>query len=102
MAMKEHDEGLAQSVSDQAAEWFIRLRDRDLTTADRRKFVRWLKQSPNHIAEFMRLCNLYGRVKRAKVPTLLAEEAGASNVIALTQHEAERFEPQPEEQPRFP
>ena len=32
MAMKEHDEGLAQSVSDQAAEWFIRLRDRDLTT----------------------------------------------------------------------
>ena len=46
MAMKEHDEGLQQSVSDQAAEWFIRLRDRDLTMADRRKFVRWLKQAP--------------------------------------------------------
>src|SRR4026207_1125470 len=78
MAMKEHDEGLAQSVSDQAAEWFIRLRDRDLTMADRRKFVRWLKEAPSHIAEFMRLCQLYGRVKRAKVPTLLAED-GASH-----------------------
>ena len=87
MAMKEHDEGLAQTVSDQAAEWFIRLRDRDLTNADRRKFVRWLKQAPSHIAEFMRLCQLYGRVKRAKVPTLLPEEL-ESNVIPLMPREA--------------
>ena len=86
MAMKEHDEGLQQSVSDQAAEWFIRLRDRDLTIADRRKFVRWLKQAPSHIAEFMRLCQLYGRVKRAKVPTLLPDEL-ESNVIPLLQRE---------------
>ena len=86
MALKEHDEGLQQSVSDQAAEWFIRLRDRDLTIADRRKFVRWLKQAPSHIAEFMRLCQLYGRVKRAKVPTLLPDEV-ASNVIPLMQRE---------------
>ena len=97
MAMKEHDEGLGQPVSDQAAEWFIRLRDRDLTRSDRRKFVRWLKQSPSHIAEFMRLCNLYGRVKRAKVPTLLPEEE-ASNVIALVQREPAPLEPQPEPQ----
>ena len=76
MEMKEQDEGRVPSVNDQAAEWFIRLRDRDLTTADRRKFVRWLKQSPGHIAEFMRLCQLYGRVKRAKVPTLHAGRSG--------------------------
>lgn len=97
MGMKEHDEGLQQSVSDQAAEWFIRLRDRDLTMADRRKFVRWLKQAPSHIAEFMRLCQLYGRVKRAKVPTLLPEEV-ASNVIALMQRESPPSEQA--EQPR--
>jgi transmembrane sensor len=97
MAMKEHDEGLQQSVSDQAAEWFIRLRDRDLTTADRRKFVRWLKQAPSHIAEFMRLCQLYGRVKRAKVPTLLPEEV-VSNVIPLLQRELPNVEAEP---PRF-
>jgi len=82
MDMKEHDDRVTQAVSDQAAEWFIRLRDRDLTAADRRRYVRWLKYSPSHIAEFMRLCQLYGRVKRAKVPTLLPEEE-ASNVIAL-------------------
>lgn len=82
MDMKEHDDRVTQAVSDQAAEWFIRLRDRDLTAADRRKYVRWLKYSPSHIAEFMRLCQLYGRVKRAKVPTLLPEEE-ASNIIAL-------------------
>src|SRR5688500_14323386 len=95
METKEQDEGRVPSVNDQAAEWFIRLRDRDLTKADRRKFVRWLKQSPSHIAEFMRLCQLYGRVKRAKVPTLTPEEA-ASNVISLVQREpALMDEPRP-------
>ena len=82
MEMKEQDERRVPSVNDQAAEWFIRLRDRDLTMADRRKFVRWLKQSPGHIAEFMRLCQLYGRVKRAKVPTLTPED------VSLERHSA--------------
>lgn len=89
--MREHDDNALQSVSDQAAEWFIRLRDRDLTVAERRKYVRWLKQSPNHIAEFMRLCRMYGRVKRAKLPTLSPEAevaADDSNVIALMQRES--------------
>jgi transmembrane sensor len=94
MELKEHPESLEQTVSDQAAEWFIRLRDRDLTRSDRRRFVRWLKQSPCHIAEFMRLCNLYGRVKRAKVPALLPDEE-TSNVIALVQRELA-----PAEEPR--
>lgn len=86
MSMKEHEDS-NQSVSDQAAEWFIRLKDRDLSAAERRKYVRWLKQSPNHIAEFMRTCRMYGRVKRAKLPTLLPEE-DASNVILLMHAEA--------------
>jgi transmembrane sensor len=84
--MTDHEDNAMQPVSDQAAEWFIRLKDRDLTATERRKYVRWLKQSPNHIAEFMRLCRLYGRVKRAKLPTLLPEE-DESNVVALLQRE---------------
>jgi transmembrane sensor len=95
MTLKEHDESLSQSVSDHAAEWFIRLRDRDLTRSDRRKFVRWLKLSPSHISEFMRLCQLYGRVKRAKVPTLLPEQE-VSNVFPLGQREL----PLPEQESR--
>lgn len=85
--MKEQEDTAVESVGDQAAEWFIRLRDRDLTAADRRKYVRWLKQSPSHISEFMRLCQLYGRVKRAKVPTLPPEEL-SSNVIELASRES--------------
>ncbi len=96
MALKDHDERLGQPVSDQAAEWFIRLRDRDLTTSDRRKFVRWLKHSPSHISEFMRLGNLYGRVKRAKGPTLLPDEV-TSNVVPLMQREL--AQPEPESEP---
>ena len=86
MPMTDQDDEGMRTVSDQAAEWFIRLRDRDLTMTERRKYVRWLKQSPNHIAEFMRLCRLYGRVKRAKLPPL-PPEVEESNVIALMQRE---------------
>jgi transmembrane sensor len=102
MEMKEREDALVQMISDQAAEWFIRLKDRDLSIAERRKFVRWLKQSPSHIAEFMRLCQLYGRVKRAKVPTLAPEEAAESNVIALMQMEPvpePALEPAPASEP---
>lgn len=83
MEMREHEDRAAQAVADQAAEWFIRLKDRDLTTSERRKFVRWLKRSPGNIAEFMRLAQLYGRVKRANVPTLPPEEPAHENVIEL-------------------
>jgi transmembrane sensor len=84
--MKEHEDNAQHSVSDQAAEWFIRLRDRDLSPAERRKYVRWLKQSPQHIAEFMRTCRMYGRIKRAELPQLPPEE-DVSNVIALMPRE---------------
>ena len=88
MEMKEHEDRAAQAVADQAAEWFIRLKDRDLSMSERRKFVRWLKQSPGNIAEFMRLAQLYGRVKRANVPTLPPEELSTNeNVIELAQRE---------------
>jgi transmembrane sensor len=87
MDMKEHEDRAAQAVAEQAAEWFIRLKDRDLSMAERRKFVRWLKHSPGNIAEFMRLARLYGRVKRANVPTLPPETAMASNVIELAPSE---------------
>src|SRR5688500_431324 len=86
MVTKEQDEGSVHSVNDKTAVWFIRLPDRALPMGDRRKFVRWLEQSPGHFAEFMRLCQLYGRVKRAKVPTLTPEQV-ASNVIPLVQRE---------------
>jgi transmembrane sensor len=94
METKEQNEGRVPSVNEQAAEWFIRLRDRDLTMVDRRKFVRWLKQSPSHIAEFMRLCQLYGRVKRAKVPTLTPEKV-ESSVITLGQRDVALVEKRP-------
>jgi transmembrane sensor len=89
MTMREPEQDSPQSVSDQAAEWFIRLRDRDLGAAERRRYVRWLKQSPNHIAEFMRTCRMYGRVKRAGLPT--PPEMDASNVVSLMESESPPF-----------
>jgi transmembrane sensor len=98
--MTEHsDRNRELTVSDQAAEWFVRLRDRDLSAADRRKYVRWLKHSPSHISEFLRLCQIYGRVKRANLPLKLPEEL--SNVIELTRRERSDVAPARVEESRF-
>jgi restriction system protein len=43
------------SIPEQAAEWFARLQADDVTAKERRQYIAWLRQSPVHIAESMRV-----------------------------------------------
>lgn len=56
-----------QALSDEAAEWFIRLRDDRLSARHRERNVRWLKQSPAHIAELLRIQQVYTVLRAAKL-----------------------------------
>lgn len=53
--------------SDEAAEWFVRLRDDNLSMRQRQKNVRWLKQSPTHIAELLRIQQVYKVLRAVKL-----------------------------------
>lgn len=75
-----------QALSDEAAEWFIRLRDDRLSARHRERNVRWLKQSPSHIAELLRIQQVYTVLRAAKLENRPPGSPGQadSNVVELT------------------
>jgi transmembrane sensor len=77
---------LKMELSNEAAEWFIRLRDDRLNTRHRERNVRWLKESPAHIAELLRIQQVYKALRAAKLENRPPGSPGQiddSNVIEL-------------------
>src|SRR5262245_55232270 len=73
-------EPVTLALAENAAEWFIRLKEGDLNDADRQEYLRWLKHSPAHHGEMLRIGRMYG-VLRSTDLTQLSE--GAQNVVSL-------------------
>lgn len=76
-------QGAKEALSNEAAEWFVRLRDDSLGMRHRERNVRWLKQSPAHIAELLRIQQVYKVLRAAKLenrPPAARGEA-ESNVV---------------------
>ena len=73
------------SVSAEAAEWFVRLKDKDLSAAERLRYVQWLRLSPTHIAEMLRISQVYGALRAVGVGESTASKPGDavadSNVV---------------------
>ena len=69
-------------ISQEAAEWFARMQDPRVPLDDRRSFLRWLKQSPIHIAEYLAVTGIDGDLRRAHLTAVL-DDAPSSNVVAL-------------------
>jgi transmembrane sensor len=80
-------DGAREALSSEAAEWFIRLRDDRLSERYRERNVRWLKESPAHIAELLRIQQVYKVLRAAKLenrpPGPPGEAEPHSNVIEL-------------------
>lgn len=83
-----------RALSDEAAEWFIRLRDDRLNVRHRERNVHWLKESPSHIAELLRIQQVYTVLRAAKLESRPPGSPGRadSNVVELTPR---RLPPQP-------
>ncbi len=80
------------TVREQAAEWFVAFDSNEVDHDDKREFLSWLKQSPEHIKEFLQIsalnaeisgCELVNRdvdelVAAAKAETIEFEAVGGS------------------------
>lgn len=55
------------AVSEQAADWFLRARERRFTESEQRALARWFRESPQHIAEFIRMYQLHGLLREVKL-----------------------------------
>ncbi|MGC3981009.1 MAG: FecR/PupR family sigma factor regulator [Steroidobacteraceae bacterium] len=62
--MSESDKNGAQMlVGEQAADWFVQLKDGALSEDEIRRYLDWLRQSPTHVAEMDRIEQLHGKLK---------------------------------------
>jgi transmembrane sensor len=83
-----------------AAEWWVRLQDPKVSTSEREQFVDWLRESPVHVAEMLRVAQVHEALTDfrgwSKLPVSAeprAPEISDDTVIALrspTQPEAPR------------
>jgi transmembrane sensor len=76
-------------ISQEAAEWFARMKDPHVSLDDRRRFLRWLKQSEIHVAEYLRVTGVDGNLRRAHLHLTLTDDA-PSNIVRLFAGESER------------
>ena len=76
-------------ISQEAAEWFARMKDPNVPFDDRERFLRWLKQSQLHVAEYLRVAGIDGDLRRARLTFAFTGEA-PSNVVPLFAGEGAR------------
>ena len=78
-----------RAIAEQAAEWYLRMEEEgDASPAEREQFVAWLKASPAHIEEFMRVRAMHAQLAGIDADGLPDAEqllcADESNVVVLT------------------
>lgn len=83
------DENPPMSIPEQAAEWLLRWHCGDLSIAERFEYLQWLKTSPVHIAETLRMCRLYSWLQNTKLKLFVTNEDSFSNVVELPPRERE-------------
>jgi transmembrane sensor len=66
-------------IAKEAAQWFVRLRDDNLGLDEQFRYVCWLKQSPVHKAEMLRICQLAGRLRSVKLERFISHQGRTSN-----------------------
>ena len=78
-----------QYIAEQAADWFVRLRDGTPSAQDREAFSEWLLDSPIHMHEYLAIAQLFGDLshidpnKEIDIESLLPADTENSNVISL-------------------
>jgi transmembrane sensor len=77
------------SIPEQAAEWLLRWQAGDVSIAERYEYLQWLKTSPVHIAEMLRICRLHSWLKDTKLNLYVTNEDTFSNVVELPPRERE-------------
>lgn len=86
-----------ESIASAALDWFIRLREADLSQEERSQFALWLLRSPDHVEEYLAVARSWGDIGLARGGNLTAEQVirealaaapPSPNVVAFPSHAA--------------
>jgi len=75
-------------TKEEAAAWFLRFELDEISQLDREAFVEWLRESPLHVAEMLRVTNVHDRLaafgRWAELDTRAGDKEGDVPVIGLS------------------
>lgn len=89
VAMQESCDEKIRIVSKQAAEWFIRLKDKQMGRLDQQLYVAWLKRSPENVSEQLRMLTLYRLLRQTRVRNTWSASRKHTNVVELKHRPSE-------------
>lgn len=81
------DDQLHSLIAEQAAEWYVAHRDGELAPSQRQAFMRWLRASPMHVAEYLSIVGIAqdmcdaARQDTTPLQQLLREASAADRVV---------------------
>jgi len=70
------------AVAEEAAQWFVRVKDEHPTRTAQKDYLHWLQASPVHIAEALRMGQVYGLLRYSRLHQIVSSGA-VSNVVEL-------------------
>lgn len=76
------DEQIRLAIAEQAAEWFVAHRTEMLDEGGREAFIEWLKTSPVHVDEYLRMAAISGQLGQASRDPQLPIEAWVAEATA--------------------
>lgn len=103
--MHTQDDTLKDLITDQAAAWFVMHREGTLTALQQNDFMRWLRTSPMHVAEYLTIAGVARDIGNAaqqdttSLPQLLGEVGVTDQVVPIDRAAREpRFDSSSHEQ----
>lgn len=87
--MHTDDRQLRELIAEQAAEWYVAHRDGALGTLQQNAFMRWLRTSPIHVAEYLAIAGVArdigdaARQNTTSLPQLLGEVDSIDRVVPI-------------------
>jgi|KBSMisStaDraftv2_1062788.scaffolds.fasta_scaffold61544_2 transmembrane sensor len=79
-----HRDRRRQLAAESAADWVLRLQDPEVSRSARLEYVQWLRESPLHVAEMLRISHIHGELTEfphwREIAPLDVSSAGASVV----------------------
>jgi transmembrane sensor len=70
-------------IIDDAAEWFVTMRDPPVSQGQRETFAHWLRASPVHLRAYLDIARMWGDASQVSADLDADDDPALSNVIAL-------------------
>jgi transmembrane sensor len=82
-------------VNEEATEWWLQLQAQDISRQQREAFVDWLRESPVHVAEILRVASVHGALEKFENWTRVAptQDPGEDEQVVVSLHAREKTAP---------